>query len=124
MSAVAQLQAREMRDSRGVPTIEVDVRLSDGSSARAAAPSGGSRGRHEARELRDGDELRYEGRGVRQAVENVQSVIAPAIVGLELDGPWTLDREPIALDCTDDRSRLGCQHALGSVHRRHPRACR
>jgi enolase len=112
MSAVAQLQAREILDSRGVPTIEVDVRLSDGSSARAAAPSGGSRGRHEARELRDGDELRYEGRGVRQAVENVQSVIAPAIVGLELDGPWTLDNELIALDGTDDRSRLGANTLL------------
>jgi enolase len=112
MSAVAQLQAREILDSRGVPTIEVDVRLSDGSFARAAAPSGGSRGRHEARELRDGDELRYEGRGVRQAVENVQSIIAPAIVGLELDGPWTLDRELVALDGTDDRSRLGANTLL------------
>jgi enolase len=112
MTAVAQLQAREILDSRGMPTIEVDVCLSDGAFARAAAPSGGSCGRHEARELRDGDELRYEGWGVRQAVENVQSVIAPAIVGLELEGPWTLDRELVALDGTDDRSRLGANALL------------
>ena len=112
MTAIVALKAREILDSRGIPTIEVDVGLSDGSSARAAAPSGGSRGKREALELRDGDAARYEGRGVRQAVENVHSVIAPAIIGMELEGPWTLDRRLIELDGTPDRSRLGANAML------------
>ena len=112
MTAIVALKAREILDSRGIPTIEVDVGLSDGSSARAAAPSGGSRGKREALELRDGDAARYEGRGVRQAVENVHGVIAPAIIGMELEGPWTLDRRLIELDGTPDRSRLGANAML------------
>ena len=112
MTAIVALKAREILDSRGIPTIEVDVGLSDGSSARAAAPSGGSRGKREALELRDGDAARYEGRGVRQAVENVHGVIAPAIIGMELEGPWTLDRRLIELDGTPDRIRLGANAML------------
>jgi len=112
MTAITTLQAREILDSRGIPTIEVDVHLSDGSFARAAAPSGASRGKLEASELRDGDQLRYNGRGVRRAVETVQTLVAPAIVGLELQGPWTLDRRLIELDGTSDRSRLGANTLL------------
>lgn len=112
MTSIVALNAREILDSRGIPTIEVDVRLSDGSFARAAAPSGGSRGKREAFELRDGDSARYEGRGVRHAVENVRSAIAPAILGMELHGPWTLDRCLIELDGTPDRHRLGANAML------------
>jgi enolase len=112
MSSIAQLNAREILDSRGVPTIEVDAHLSDGSFARAAAPSGGSRGHREAMELRDGDDRRYKGRGVRRAVETVLRVIAPAVLGVELEGPWTLDRKLVELDGTADRSRLGANTLL------------
>lgn len=112
MSSIAELRGREILDSRGVPTIEVDVRLSDGAFARAAAPSGGSRGKREALELRDRDDSRYEGRGVRRAVENVHQVIAPAVAGLELAGPWTLDLRLIELDGTADRGRLGANTLL------------
>ena len=112
MSSIAHLRAREILDSRGVPTIEVDVRMSDGAFGRAAAPSGGSRGKREAFELRDGDDLRYEGRGVRCAVDNVLQIIAPAVTGVELGGHRTLDQKLIELDGTQDRSRLGANTML------------
>jgi enolase len=112
MAAIAALLAREILDSRGVPTIEVDVRLDNGASGRAAAPAGGSRGRQEAFELRDGDSARYEGRGVWQAVANVRCVIAPAILGMEIANQTLLDRCLIELDGTETRSRLGANTIL------------
>jgi enolase len=112
VTSIVALRGREILDSRGVPTIEVDVRLSDGAFARGAAPSGGSRGKREALELRDRDDSRYEGRGVRQAVQTIRQVIAPAVSGLQLEGPWTLDRRLIELDGTADRSRLGANTLL------------
>jgi enolase len=113
MTSISVVQAREILDSRGIPTIEVDVRLDDGRIGRSAAPGGGSRGRWEAVELRDGQHSRYAGLGVRAAVARVNDVIAPSIVGMELgQSSWLeqcrrLDHSLIALDGTPDRSRLG-----------------
>jgi len=112
MTAIVALLAREILDPRGVPTIEVDARLDNGARGRAAAPAGGSRGRHEALELRDGDSARYEGRGVRQAVANVNCVIAPAILGMEIANQAFLDRYLIGLDGTETRSKLGANAIL------------
>jgi enolase len=112
MTTIIDLKAREILDSRGIPTIEVDVRLDGGAWGRAAAPSGGSRGTREALELRDGDSDRYNGCGVRRAVENVRDVIAPAIVGMDCEGPRTLDHRLIELDGTPERSRLGANAML------------
>jgi enolase len=112
MTKIVELKAREILDSRGVPTIEVDVRFSDGSFGRAAAPSGGSRGRREPLEARDGDESRYAGRGVRSAVDNVQRLIAPAVIGMEVEWPSTLDDRLVELDGTPDRGRLGANAML------------
>src|SRR5439155_22918475 len=83
MSEIASVRAREILDSRGNPTIEVDVVLADGTMGRAAVPSGASTGKHEAIELRDGDDSRYGGKGVRTAVENVVAEIGPAVIGLD-----------------------------------------
>jgi enolase len=112
MTRIVDLQAREILDSRGVPTIEVDVRLDTGVRARAAAPSGGSRGRREAAELRDEEPTRYGGQGVRKAVAIVREVIAPALTGLTLDGPTTLDHRLIELDGTTNRACLGANTML------------
>jgi enolase len=110
---ITQLWAREVLDSRGRPTVEVDVGLSDGSLGRASVPSGASTGRHEAHELRDGDEARYGGFGVRLAVRNVTDTIAPAIIGRDpVDQPG-LDQRLIELDGTADKSRLGANAVLG-----------
>src|SRR5688572_21855718 len=93
-------------DSRGNPTVEVEVRLQSGALGRAAVPSGASTGEREALELRDGDKRRYLGKGVLKAVANVNDEIAKAITGIELD-QQTLDRKMIALDGTPTKSRLG-----------------
>lgn len=111
MTSIVHLHAREILDSRGVPTIEVDVRLSSGAFGRAAAPSGGSRGKQEALELRD-EERRYAGFGVQRAVEVAREIIAPAVVGIELQGPWTVDQLLIELDGTGNRGRLGANTML------------
>jgi enolase len=111
VTAIAQLQAREILDSRGVPTIEVDVRLTNGAFGRAAAPSGGSRGKQEALELRDA-QLRYGGLGVRRAVEVARVVLAPALEGFELKGPRTLDQWMVEFDGTENRGRLGANTML------------
>jgi len=111
MAVIVSLMAREILDSRGVPTIEVDVLLDSGAFGRAAAPAGGSRGRQEAVELRDGDQARYGGSGVRRAVANVRQLVAPAIVGREFDRA-SLDRCLIDLDGSDTRSRLGANTML------------
>jgi len=112
-TTITRVWAREILDSRGRPTVEVDIELSDGSLGRASVPSGASRGRHEAHELRDGDHARYGGLGVRGAVGNVVETIAPAIVGCDPFDQPGLDRLLIELDGTPDKSRLGANAILG-----------
>jgi enolase len=111
MATITQLLAREILDSRGIPTIEVDVRLDNGALGRAATPSGGSIGTREALEMRDGDLARYAGQGVRQCVANVKELIAPAFVGMEVSRT-TLDSRLIELDGTENRGRLGANTIL------------
>jgi enolase len=112
LSAIADITAREILDSRGNPTVEVDVTLESGASGRAAVPSGASTGAHEAAELRDGDKARYGGRGVRQAVENVEGEIFDAIGGLEAADQLLIDDVLIDLDGTPNKGRLGANAIL------------
>ncbi|MBI2762891.1 MAG: phosphopyruvate hydratase [Chloroflexi bacterium] len=112
-TSIALVGAREILDSRGNPTIEVDVLLADGSVGRAAVPSGASTGAHEAVELRDGDKGRYGGRGVRNAVDHVVSEIGPAVVGLDAADQAGVDRVLIELDGTPNKGRLGANAILG-----------
>lgn len=113
MHEIASLSAREVLDSRGNPTLEVDVALVDGSLGRAIVPSGASTGAHEALELRDGDAGRFSGRGVLRARDNVLQRIAPEIVGLDASDQRGLDRVLLDLDGTPDRSSLGANAMLG-----------
>ena len=113
MSAILEVQAREILDSRGNPTIEVDVVLEDGATGRAAVPSGASTGEHEAVELRDGDDLRYLGKGVLRAVQNVNAIIAPEVVGQIATDQIAIDRTMIELDGTANKSKLGANAILG-----------
>lgn len=110
---ITAVQAREILDSRGNPTVEVDVSLEDGSLGRAAVPSGASTGSHEAHELRDGDAKRYRGKGVIKAVEHVTGEIADALVGATLTDQAALDTRLIELDGTPNKSRLGANAILG-----------
>ncbi|MEI8339226.1 MAG: phosphopyruvate hydratase [bacterium] len=112
MLKISKVLAREILDSRGNPTVEVDVTLADGSFGRAAVPSGASTGSHEAVELRDGDKKRYLGKGVLKAVENVNVLIKKAIVGKEFD-QRTLDAKMIALDGTENKGKFGANAILG-----------
>ncbi|HLB61855.1 MAG TPA: phosphopyruvate hydratase [Actinomycetota bacterium] len=113
MSSIVSVSAREILDSRGNPTVEVDVVLDDGAFGRAGVPSGASTGEHEALELRDDDPKRYGGRGVRRAVSNVAEAIAPAIQGLDALDQRGIDDALLELDGTADRSRLGANAILG-----------
>ncbi|MCP4382336.1 MAG: phosphopyruvate hydratase [Hyphomicrobiales bacterium] len=113
MTAIIDIMGREILDSRGNPTVEVDVVLEDGSLGRAAVPSGASTGAHEAVELRDGDAARFLGKGVRKAVEAVNGDIFDAIGGLEAEGQIHIDRTMIELDGTPNKSRLGANAILG-----------
>jgi enolase len=113
MSTIEYIEAREILDSRGNPTVEVDVLLEDGSMGRAAVPSGASTGEHEAVELRDGDKSRYLGRGVLKAVQNVNNVIAPEIVGLDALDQVDVDHTLIGLDGTENKGKLGANAILG-----------
>jgi enolase len=113
MSAIVSVVAREILDSRGNPTVEVDVRLEDGTGGRAAVPSGASTGRHEAIELRDGDPRRYGRKGVLTAVAHVREEIAPAIRGAEASDQPSIDQALIMLDGTDNKGRLGANAILG-----------
>src|SRR5207237_9042773 len=113
MSTIYDIRAREILDSRGNPTVEVDVMLAGGGVGRAAVPSGASTGEHEAYELRDGEEKRYGGKGVRTAVENVRSKIAPRIVGMDAADQEALDRLMIELDGTPNKKSLGANAILG-----------
>ena len=109
---IASVHGREILDSRGNPTVEVDIRLASGAFGRAAVPSGASTGEREALELRDGDKKRYLGKGVLKAVANVNGEIAKAVTGIELD-QRALDRKMIELDGTPTKSRLGANAILG-----------
>ncbi len=110
---IVAVQAREILDSRGNPTVEVDVILDDGTVGRAAVPSGASTGEREALELRDGDASRYRGKGVLSAVRNVNEVIGPEVVGLDASEQALLDRWMIDLDGTPTKSKLGANAILG-----------
>ncbi|SKA33776.1 phosphopyruvate hydratase [Consotaella salsifontis] len=112
MTAIIDITGREILDSRGNPTVEVDVVLEDGSQGRAAVPSGASTGVHEAHELRDGDK-RYSGKGVTKAVEAVNSEIAEALIGVEAENQLKIDRMMIDLDGTKNKGRLGANAILG-----------
>src|SRR5439155_14363121 len=110
---ITHVQARQILDSRGNPTIEVDVMLADGSMGRAAVPSGASTGAHEAIEKRDGDKSRYLGKGVLQAVEAVRGEIAQALAGREAEDQQAVDQLLIDLDGTENKARLGANAILG-----------
>jgi len=112
-TAIKSIYAREILDSRGNPTIEVEVLLQGGASGRAAVPSGASTGTNEAVEMRDGDKQRYGGKGTQKAVANVRGEIASALVGYDAVDQATLDRRLIDLDSTDMKSRLGANATLG-----------
>ena len=114
MSTIDFIEAREILDSRGNPTVEVDVYLEDGSFGRAAVPSGASTGVHEACELRDGDKKRFLGKGTLKAVENVNKIIAPALEGLDALDQVAIDRLMIELDGTPNKSKLGANAILGT----------
>jgi enolase len=111
---LAQLVAREVLDSRGHPTVEVEAVATDGSRGRAIVPAGASTGRHEARELRDGDPHRYSGKGVLRAVAHVAGELAAAVAGMDLDDQEGIDAKLIAADGTPDKSRLGANAVLGA----------
>jgi len=113
MSGIEAVGAREILDSRGNPTVEVEVLLEDGTVARAAVPSGASTGAFEAYELRDGDKGRYNGKGVEKAVDAVLDVLGPAIEGFEASDQRLVDAELIAADGTDNKSKLGANAILG-----------
>ena len=113
MTTIARIHAREILDSRGNPTLEAEVTLADGSFGRAMVPSGASTGSKEAVELRDGDRTRYQGKGVRKAVENVNTTMAQAVVGMDAADQAGLDRRLIDLDGTENKGRLGANALLG-----------
>ncbi|OGP57943.1 MAG: phosphopyruvate hydratase, partial [Deltaproteobacteria bacterium RBG_13_61_14] len=113
MKRIVAVKAREILDSRGNPTVEVDVTLSCGARGRAAVPSGASTGEHEAVELRDGDGRRYLGKGVLKAVKNVNTIIAKKVVGMSADDQAALDRAMLKLDGTRNKGRLGANAILG-----------
>src|SRR5256714_5762600 len=112
-TSITAIHAREILDSRGNPTVEVDVRLEDGSLGRAAVPSGASTGVHEAVELRDGDKSHWGGKGVGKAVEGVNGEIARAVTGRDANDQAGLDAAMIALDGTENKGRLGANAILG-----------
>jgi enolase len=113
VTEIINVAAREILDSRGNPTIEVEVAIATGDVGRAAVPSGASTGEHEAHELRDGDKARYLGKGVRKAVANVLEAIAPAVVGLDASDQVGLDAKLIELDGTPTKAKLGANAILG-----------
>ncbi|MCA9551057.1 MAG: phosphopyruvate hydratase [Myxococcales bacterium] len=113
MLDITHVHAREILDSRGNPTVEVEVRLSSGAEGRAAVPSGASTGAHEAIELRDGDKERYLGKGVLKAVAAVNETIAPAILGYDAGDPYDIDATLLSLDGTENKGKLGANAILG-----------
>src|SRR5580704_15375892 len=113
MTAIVDIIGREILDSRGNPTVEVDVVLADGSRGRAGVPSGASTGAHEAIELRDGDKKRYLGKGVKSAVEAVNGEIFDALSGMDAEAQVKIDKTMIGLDGTPNKGRLGANAILG-----------
>jgi enolase len=113
MTAISAIRGRQILDSRGNPTVEVDVTLEDGSLGRAAVPSGASTGAHEAVELRDGDKARWGGKGVEKAVQSVNGEIADALAGHDAEDQGEIDASMIALDGTENKARLGANAILG-----------
>src|SRR3990167_7736151 len=113
MSAIIDIFARQILDSRGNPTVEVDILLEDGSLGRAAVPSGASTGAHEAVEMRDGDPKVFNGKGVLKAVEAVNGEIADEVLGMDGLDQAGLDRKMIMLDGTENKGRLGANAILG-----------
>ncbi|MDF2681533.1 MAG: phosphopyruvate hydratase [Brevibacillus sp.] len=113
MAMITDIYAREIMDSRGNPTVEVEVYLEDGSMGRAAVPSGASTGAYEAVELRDGDKSRYLGKGVLKAVENVNEIIAPELIGMDALDQVGVDMAMLQLDGTDNKGKLGANAILG-----------
>ena len=113
MTHIVDIRALQIIDSRGNPTVEVDVELEGGFVGRAAVPSGASTGEHEACELRDGDKSRFLGKAVTQAVENVQSIIAPELIGLDATDQVTIDKAMLELDGTKNKNKLGANAILG-----------
>ena len=111
---IQTIHAREILDSRGNPTVEVEVILADGASGRAAVPSGASTGAHEAVELRDGDKSRYLGRGVLKAVQNVEEVIQPELIGLDAREQVAIDQLLLEIDGTPNKGKLGANAILGA----------
>ena len=114
---IVDVQGREILDSRGNPTVEAEITLADGTVARGCAPSGASTGEFEALELRDGDKGRYLGKGVTKAVENINTVIADAVIGMDASDIYAIDKAMIDADGTKDKSKLG------RFHRCLPRCC-
>jgi len=113
VAKIISVKGREILDSRGNPTVEVDVRCDDGSFGRAAVPSGASTGEHEVLELRDGDKKRYVGKGVQNAVKNINAVIATNVVGMDVTSQRDIDNVMIQLDGTQNKSKLGANAILG-----------
>ncbi len=112
MERIKQIKAREVLDSRGNPTVEADVILTDGTLGRACVPSGASKGKYEAIELRDKRKKRYKGKGVERAVQNIESIIAPALIGLDPTDQVLIDKTMIELDGTPNKSKLGANAIL------------
>ncbi len=112
MTEIVSIHAREILDSRGNPTVEADVILESGAMGRAAVPSGASTGEHEAVELRDGDKSHYQGKGVLQAVENVESILSPELCGIDASNQRLIDQTMIALDGTPNKGRIGANAIL------------
>ena len=113
MTAIIDIHARQIVDSRGNPTVEVDVMLEDGSFGRAAVPSGASTGAHEAVERRDGDKSRWSGKGVQGAVDAVNDEITHEVIGMDAEDQADVDAAMIALDGTENKGRLGANAILG-----------
>ena len=113
MFTINEIKAREILDSRGTPTLEVDVKLENGIMGRAAVPSGASTGAHEAVELRDNDQTRFKGKGVSKAIENVNNELAKVIIGTSSKDQENIDQKMIALDGTENKSKLGANAILG-----------
>src|SRR5918997_4292483 len=113
MSAIREIKARQILDSRGNPTVEVDVVLESGARGRSAVPSGASTGEKEAIELRDGDKKRWMGKGVSKAVANIGKSLAPKLLGMEASDQAGVDKAMIALDGTKTKGRLGANAILG-----------
>lgn len=113
MKTITHIKGRQILDSRGSPTVEVQVTLADGTVGMAAVPSGASTGTHEAVELRDGDKSRYQGKGVLKAIANVETIIAPAVMGMSALDQSAIDQRMIELDGTPDKGKLGANAILG-----------